>query len=282
MDHLTIGALAKEAHVNLQTIRDYEREGLIAQPARTASGYRMFAPDVVRRVRFVKHAQELGFSLAEVRELLALRVDPKTSCTAIRQRTQNKIADVQNKIRCLQVYRKVIRRACGSLPWKRSSNGMHDPRETGSERVYAMRRQGSRARTKGERESPGCSGAPGSRSASSHFVLIVMTGCSAQKNVAASLPSSAVTKTMFIPAEGISCGSCAATVKRRVKRVDGVTDVEVSLEHRGARVRYTERRVTPTRLWLRSISSVTKLAVRRWNHDDSGCVSGEVCLQSAP
>lgn len=108
MDHLTIGALAKEAHVNLQTIRDYEREGLIAQPARTASGYRMFAPDVVRRVRFVKHAQELGFSLAEVRELLALRVDPKTSCTAIRQRTQNKIADVQNKIRCLQAIEKSL------------------------------------------------------------------------------------------------------------------------------------------------------------------------------
>ncbi len=109
-----------------------------------------------------------------------------------------------------------------------------------------------------------------------------MTGCSAQKNVAASLQSSAVTKTMFIPVEGMSCGSCAATVKRGVKRVDGVTDVEVSLEHRGGRVRYTEGRVTPTRFRLRSISSVTKLAVRRWNHDDSGCVSGEVCLQSAP
>ena len=108
MDQMTIGALAREAHVNLQTIRFYEREGLIAEPSRTASGYRMFSPDVVRRVRFVKHAQELGFSLAEVRELLALRVDPKTSCTEIRQRTQNKITDVRNKIRSLQAIEKSL------------------------------------------------------------------------------------------------------------------------------------------------------------------------------
>ena len=75
MDQITIGVLAKEAQVNLQTIRYYEREGLIAKPPRTASGYRLFSWDSVRRVRFVKHAQELGFSLAEVKELLALRVD---------------------------------------------------------------------------------------------------------------------------------------------------------------------------------------------------------------
>jgi MerR family copper efflux transcriptional regulator len=120
MDQMTVGALAKEAHVNLQTIRFYEREGLIAEPSRTASGYRMFSPDVVRRVRFVKHAQELGFSLAEIKELLALRVSAKTSCTDIRQRTQNKITDVQNKIRSLQAIEKALERltaAChGSGP----------------------------------------------------------------------------------------------------------------------------------------------------------------------
>src|SRR5260370_35841199 len=70
----------------------------------------LFRSDVVRRVRFVQHAQELGFSLAEIRELLALRVDAKTSCTEIRQRTQNKIADVQNKIRSLQAIEKALER----------------------------------------------------------------------------------------------------------------------------------------------------------------------------
>ncbi len=70
----------------------------------------MFSPDLVGRVRFVKHAQELGFSLAEIKELLALRVDAKTSCTDIRQRTQTKIADVQNKIRALQAIKKALER----------------------------------------------------------------------------------------------------------------------------------------------------------------------------
>lgn len=110
MGQITIGALAKEAQVNLQTIRYYEREGLIAEPPRTASGYRMFSPDLVCRVRFVKHAQELGFSLAEIKELLALRVHAKTSCADIRQRTQTKIADVQNKIRALQAIKKALAR----------------------------------------------------------------------------------------------------------------------------------------------------------------------------
>jgi len=110
MGQITIGALAKEARVNLQTIRYYEREGLIAEPPRTASGYRMFSPASVRRVRFVKHAQELGFPLAEIKGLLALRVDAKTSCTEIRQRTRTKIVDVQNKIRALQAIKKALER----------------------------------------------------------------------------------------------------------------------------------------------------------------------------
>jgi len=107
---ITIGALAKEARVNLQTIRYYEREGLIAEPPRTSSGYRMFFPDLVGRVRFVKRAQELGFSLAEIKELLALRVDGKAGCADIRQRTQIKVEDVKNKIRSLQAIKKALER----------------------------------------------------------------------------------------------------------------------------------------------------------------------------
>ena len=110
MDQITIGVLAKEAQVNLQTIRYYEREGLIAKPPRTASGYRLFSWESVRRVRFVKHAQELGFSLAEVKELLALRVDRKTNCTDIRQRAEHKLEDVQNKIRALQGIEDALKR----------------------------------------------------------------------------------------------------------------------------------------------------------------------------
>ena len=78
--------------------------------------------------------------------------------------------------------------------------------------------------------------------------LAFTTGCSSQKTVAANTLSNAATKTTFIPVEGMSCSSCAATVKRAVKGLNGVTEVEVSLEHRGARVRYAEGKVTPDQI----------------------------------
>jgi len=74
---LRIGEVAGRAGVNVQTLRFYERRGLLPEPPRRASGYREYAPESVRRVRFIKRAQELGFTLAEVEELLRLREDPR-------------------------------------------------------------------------------------------------------------------------------------------------------------------------------------------------------------
>lgn len=73
---LTIGRLARLGGVNLEAVRYYEREGLLMRPPRTRSGYRIFSRDAARRLRFIKRAQQLGFSLAEIRELLAMRVKP--------------------------------------------------------------------------------------------------------------------------------------------------------------------------------------------------------------
>ena len=75
---LTIGRLAQVGGVNLETIRYYEREGLLPRPPRARSGYRVFPTDAARRLRFIKRAQQLGFSLTEIRELLTLRVKPGT------------------------------------------------------------------------------------------------------------------------------------------------------------------------------------------------------------
>jgi len=77
--HLTIGHLAKSAGVNLETVRYYERRGLLPKPPRSASGYRLFPSDAARRLRFIRRAQELGFSLKEIRELLSLRVSRTTT-----------------------------------------------------------------------------------------------------------------------------------------------------------------------------------------------------------
>jgi DNA-binding transcriptional MerR regulator len=79
MKSLTIGHLARESGVNLETMRYYERRGLLPKPPRSASGYRLFPSDAARRLRFIRRAQELGFSLKEIRELLSLRVSRTTT-----------------------------------------------------------------------------------------------------------------------------------------------------------------------------------------------------------
>ena len=76
-------------------------KGLLPKAPRSASGYRLFSPDAVRRLKFIKRAQELGFSLKEIRELLALRLSPRTTTAEIRKRAEAKLVDIEGKIRSL-------------------------------------------------------------------------------------------------------------------------------------------------------------------------------------
>ena len=116
MPALTTGELAKQGGVNLESIRFYERERLLPKAPRTASGYRMFSADDVRRVRFIKRAQELGFSLKEIKELLALRFDPDTSCADVRKRAETKLSDIDQKISDLKRMRKILARLTSACP----------------------------------------------------------------------------------------------------------------------------------------------------------------------
>ena len=108
VERLTIGRLAQLAGVNLETVRYYEREGLLPKPPRTSSGYRMFPVDAARRLRFIKRAQELGFSLGEIRDLLSLRAQPATRRADVRSRARSKIADIEGKIATLQRMKAVL------------------------------------------------------------------------------------------------------------------------------------------------------------------------------
>jgi len=108
MDALRTSDLAKRGGVNLETIRYYERRGLLPKPPRTAAGYRTFDAEAVRRLRFIKQAQALGFSLKEVRGLLALRLDPRTSCADVRRRAEAKIADIEAKVRALRAMKRAL------------------------------------------------------------------------------------------------------------------------------------------------------------------------------
>jgi MerR family copper efflux transcriptional regulator len=108
MKALTIGQLADRAGVGIETVRFYEREGLLEEPNRKDSGYRQYEENVVARLRFIKGAKELGFSLKEIKELLALRVDPNTTCAEVRSKAEAKITDIEEKIQTLQRMKKAL------------------------------------------------------------------------------------------------------------------------------------------------------------------------------
>ncbi len=110
MEQLMRGELAKEGGVNLETVRYYERQGLLPKPPRSPSGYRLFPSDSVRRVRFIKRAQELGFSLKEIKELLALRVSTSSTASDVRKRAEAKVADIEEKIQTLRAMKKALAR----------------------------------------------------------------------------------------------------------------------------------------------------------------------------
>jgi len=108
MESLTIGRLARAVGVNLETVRYYERRGLLPKPPRSGSGYRLFPIEAKRRLRFIRRAQELGFSLGEIRELLSLRVAPTAKSADVRRRARAKITDIEAKIRSLQSMKKAL------------------------------------------------------------------------------------------------------------------------------------------------------------------------------
>lgn len=99
---LTTGEVAERAGVNVQTVRYYERRGLIPEPPRSSGGFRQYRPEHVARIRFIKRAQELGFTLEEAHELLSLRATPDADRADVRAVAQEKRDEVQQKIDDLQ------------------------------------------------------------------------------------------------------------------------------------------------------------------------------------
>jgi len=105
---LTIGVVAQRAGIGVETVRFYERQGLIEEPPRRLSGYREYSVEVVARLQFVRRAKELGFTLQEIKELLALRHDPAVPAADVKKRAEAKIAAIEAKIRSLQKMKKAL------------------------------------------------------------------------------------------------------------------------------------------------------------------------------
>jgi MerR family copper efflux transcriptional regulator len=114
MSAMTIGRLAKQAGVNIDTIRYYERNGLIPEPTRRLSGYREYGPTDVARLRFILRAKELGFALAEISELLSLSADRDVS--GVKRRAEDRLQQVEHKIKELQRVRRGLKTLIDACP----------------------------------------------------------------------------------------------------------------------------------------------------------------------
>lgn len=108
MKLFSIGEVAKQAGVGIETVRFYEREGLLAQPERKASGYRQYDLDAVRLLRFIRRAKQLGFTLKEIKGLLALRDTTGATRADVRQQANAKLQDIDEKIRDLSGMRSAL------------------------------------------------------------------------------------------------------------------------------------------------------------------------------
>jgi Hg(II)-responsive transcriptional regulator len=135
MAPLTIGRLARQAGVNIETVRYYERRGILPEPPRTESGYRQYGPEAVRRLHFVKRAQVLGFTLDEIGGLLVLRSDPRGNCDAVEAAATHAITRIDAKLAELTRMRRALvaladdcrdRRASDACPILRSVEDEHD------------------------------------------------------------------------------------------------------------------------------------------------------------
>ncbi len=116
MESLTTGELARRADVHIETLRYYERRGLLPRPPRNGSNRRKYPIEALVRVRFVKRAQGLGFSLTEIQELLSLRTNPVASCGDVQAQARSKLREIEDKLRALRAMRTTLRRLIAECP----------------------------------------------------------------------------------------------------------------------------------------------------------------------
>ena len=101
-EFLSVRELVKSLGINIQTVRYYEREGLIPEPERTAGGHRLFGEEDILRLRFIQRAKNCGFTLREIRELLNMRNSDVATCTDVRERAEAKLAETREKLAALK------------------------------------------------------------------------------------------------------------------------------------------------------------------------------------
>jgi Hg(II)-responsive transcriptional regulator len=222
MKMMTIGKTAQEAGVSIETVRFYERRGLIERPPK-GKGYRVYSPEQVTRIRFIKEAQQLGFSLREISDLLELRADPAADCSEVREQAVTKLDEVRRKIEQLRDISAALETLIASCPGQ------------GALRACSIM------------------DALTLRSATPEPL-----GKQPQRPARKDSAKERQMRTALLKIDGMHCDGCANTVKSVVERLPGVRAAEVSYDQGRARVLYDPTTIAEERL----VATVRKLGYR--------------------
>lgn len=209
---LTIGKAAREAGVNVETVRFYERRGLIERPPR-GEGYRAYTSEQIARIRFIKEAQQIGFSLSEIGDLLALRADPAADCSEVRRQAVAKLDEVHRKIAQLRAVGAALETLIAACPGRGALQACSI--------MDTLTLRASRSAGKAKRERP----RRRQHSTTEHRM-----------------------KTALFKIEGMHCDGCAETIKAMVERQSGVQAVDISYDKGDARILYDPRSTAEDRL----------------------------------
>ncbi|MEQ8664865.1 MAG: MerR family DNA-binding protein [Rhodospirillales bacterium] len=206
MTRFTISHAAKAASVNIETIRFYERKGLIKQPPKPSKGgAREYDKETVFRIKFVRQAQEIGFSLREIGELLSLRADPNADCADVRSRAIEKREQVQAKYDQLSHMRDALDELIASCPGGGDVNActILEAMERGLHRLEINPPIEEKPREGSE-----------------------------------------MMKTTILNIDGMHCEGCAQTIEALLGRVPGVRKAEASYEEHHARILHDQKQAT--------------------------------------
>jgi Hg(II)-responsive transcriptional regulator len=207
---LTIGDLAKRVGVGVETVRFYERRGLLPKPPRPAKGFRAYPEECVGRLQFIRHAQMLGFTLEEAAALLALRVTAGTNCAAVRSRAAAKLADVETRIEHMQRIRGALETLVAACPGRGavSECTILEALESSSLGIPALPAKRRRSTRKGKHDM----------------------------------------KSLEVKIEGMQCEGCASTIQALLAHEPGVMSAKVSFAERTASVFYDPAMTDPARV----------------------------------
>jgi Hg(II)-responsive transcriptional regulator len=211
MKSLTIGGAAEAAGVGVETIRFYERRGLIDQPRKPVrSGFRTYPDDVVPRLRFIRRAQAMGFSLDEIADLLSLRADPSADCGIVRERAAAKLAEVDRKLGELDRMRAALEDVIAACPARGALRQC-----TILEALEGAAQEGNPARQVAR--------GPGTR-------------------------RKAGMKSITLKVEGMHCDGCAQTIEALVGAEEGVKAIAVTYKTGEARILFDPLRTSEAKL----------------------------------